>query len=184
MIGCPILKWQRLFLRTGYEKGSCTNKRWRHWFEIWLLQQPLCKWIEFEISFQIIKRNLMMTFLFSERGSQDPFKMLWSSHQVHCLKTEVVKRHQIDNNKSCWKCQKSICPHKTVTHPPLSPDFKGFWYSCSSHTSKKLEILEIYLRQFFGFSANFFTEDAEPFKFALCLETALPIFSKLCSDIA
>ena len=54
----------------------------------------------------------------------------------------------------------------------------------NNHTSKKLEILEINLRQFFGFSANFFAENAEPFKFALCLETALPIFSKLCSNIA
>ena len=53
-----------------------------------------------------------------------------------------------------------------------------------NYTSKKLEILEINLRQFFGFSANLFAENAEPFKFALCLETALPIFSKLCSDIA
>ena len=38
-----------------------------------------------------------------------------------------------------------------------------------AHTSKKLEILEIYLHQFFGFSANLFAKNAEPFKFALCL---------------
>ena len=54
-------------------------------------------------------------------------------------------------------------------------------FSKFNHTSKKLEIR---LRQSFGFSANFFAENAEPFKFALCLETALPMFSKLCSDIA
>ena len=64
-------------------------------------------------------------------------------------------------------------------------DFHTFYFHNNVfHTSKKLEILEIYLRHFFGFSANFFAENAEPFKFALCLETALPIFSKLCSDIA
>ena len=31
---------------------------------------------------------------------------------------------------------------------------------------------------------QFFAANAEPFKFALCLKTALPMFSKLCSDIA
>ena len=37
---------------------------------------------------------------------------------------------------------------------------------------------------FFGFSAKFVAENPEIFKFALCLETALPMFSKLCSKNA
>ena len=42
----------------------------------------------------------------------------------------------------------------------------------------------IHPKRFFGFSAKYVAENPEFFKFALCLETALPIFSKLCSDIA
>ena len=59
-------------------------------------------------------------------------------------------------------------------------------FSCQTcnHTSKKLEILEIKLRQFFWISAKFFAENPELFKFAQFLETTLPIFSKRCTNIA
>ena len=53
-------------------------------------------------------------------------------------------------------------------------------------TSKKLEILEIKLRQFLGFSAKFVAENQEFFKFALCLERALLILAVdmlFCSKI-
>ena len=36
----------------------------------------------------------------------------------------------------------------------------------------------------FGFSAKFLAENPELLKFALCLETALPILSKSCSNNA
>ena len=37
---------------------------------------------------------------------------------------------------------------------------------------------------FFGFSAKFLAENPKPFMFSLCFETALPIFSKSCLNIA
>ena len=52
-----------------------------------------------------------------------------------------------------------------------------------NHTSQKLGTLEINPRQFLVFR-QIFAETAEPFRFAPCLEAALPFFSKLCSDIA
>ena len=37
---------------------------------------------------------------------------------------------------------------------------------------------------FFGFSANSLAENPKSFKFSVCVETALPILSKSCSNIA
>ena len=37
---------------------------------------------------------------------------------------------------------------------------------------------------FFGFSAKILAENPKPFVFSLCFETALPIFSKSCFNIA
>ena len=90
--------------------------------------------------------------------------------------------------KVCRKSQAGL-PLYAIWNMVWYGSWNKAWYGMESeiwygHTSKKLEILEIYLRQLFGYSAKCFDGSPEPFKFALCLETALPIFSKLCSDIA
>ena len=98
----------------------------------------------------------------------------------------MAKRKQGDNKlkypklpKSTKKCQtpqkylkepKSTSKYLEVRQSSIHPKSWGSWGSNPAI--------------FFGFSAKFLAENPKPFMFSLCFETALPIFSKSCLNIA
>ena len=109
--------------------GSCgTDLKYAAECTVW--QQSANK-LSFRL-FQILKSSFIRSninglFFVFKWGSQAPFQNIINISSSVLLKTKEV----LDNNKSCWKCQKPFFPHKIITNNPFHL-LKCFWHSCSS----------------------------------------------------